>query len=168
ALLGEVSSTAEVKADEGDPTPPNNKQVLKTKVIAESHLSIEGHSASSNPVVAGRLEPLTYSFRVRNAGPSNATRVKVTDDLPDEVSFVSFVKAPPECKHRNGTIECTNLRIAATAKVDVSFLVKVKPSARGTLVNKAEVTATEDPERHAHTLPTGVLRWTDLSITKDA
>ena len=44
-------------------------------------------SDSPDPVIAGT--DVTYSINVTNGGPSNATSVVVTDNLPPEVSFIS-------------------------------------------------------------------------------
>ena len=126
ATRGLLRSLAMARATEGDPTPSNNGRTATTTVIARSDLSIEkGHSRNS--IVAGDGQPLTYTLRVRNAGPSDATQVAITDDLPQEVGFVSA----PGCEHTGGRVTCRIVRLAAAASVAKGITVQAKPSARG-------------------------------------
>lgn len=171
---GPLLSSAVASAKEGDSNVGDNRSKdVKTEVIAESALSIETHAASRTSVIAGEPKLLTYTFRVKNYGSSDATKVKVTDDLPDEVSFVRFVKAPRSCRHPGGNVECTISRIAKDASIDVSFQVKIKSSARNSLSNTVLVDA-DEPEPRDHPKPrpisssliVDVTRKTDLFFTK--
>jgi uncharacterized repeat protein (TIGR01451 family) len=157
-----LRSTATVRALEGDPTPSNNTREVTTAVIARSDLSIK-MSQSRDSVVAGDGQPLTYTLRVRNAGPSDATQAVVTDDLPKDVSFVSA----PGCAHAGGQVTCTIGRLAATASVEKEIKVNVKPSAQGLLNNTARVAVLGEinPADNVTTRTTGVIRKTDLSVT---
>jgi uncharacterized repeat protein (TIGR01451 family)/uncharacterized repeat protein (TIGR02543 family) len=69
----------------------NNIEDAKTAAEATTHvenadLSIT-NSASPNPVVTG--SNATYSLTVTNNGPSDASNVTVTDNLPGNMAFVS-------------------------------------------------------------------------------
>lgn len=166
-----VSSTAEVTANEGDPSSLNNKATVKTTVKTLIDLAIEEHSPSLNSVIAGKSK-LIYTFRVKNYGPSDATQVKVTYHLPADVRFEKLVKAPQGCKRLD---ECTIPRITPGTSVGISLLVNVEPSARKSLVNTVQVSAIEpepgpgpDPRPNISALTVGVIRITDLSLAKEA
>ncbi|MEZ4634901.1 MAG: hypothetical protein R2856_07990 [Caldilineaceae bacterium] len=47
-------------------------------------------------------EPITYTLQLRNAGPSVARNVRITDTLPAQVTFVSA----PDCSSNNGDVIC--------------------------------------------------------------
>lgn len=173
AARGRLDSMAEVKADQADSAPPDNRQAVKTTVIARSDLSIEkeaarkphlevaGCSLALNPdvfAVAGcRLE---YTLRVHNAGPSDATQVTVTDTLPDKVCLLSG------CATRTVTFPIIPRIAAGKSAPPVLLTVNVAPSAGDTLVNQARVTAPEGS--NSAPLATEVRFETDLSITKTA
>src|SRR3954454_24970746 len=163
AVRGGLTASAKVTSILGDPTPANNQQTVKTTVRAQSDLWIE-MTPSVNPVVAGT--PLTYALRVHNDGPSDATKVKVTDLLPGTVDFAPSPGCSPS---GGGTVTCNISGIAAGAFATLSLNVNVKPSATGTIENTVQVTANENdpgPKPNSVTVATNVTRRTDLSIKK--
>ncbi len=164
-----LPSTASVKANEGDPIPDDNSNTVTTEVIAISDLSIET-LALPEAVVAGRV--LTYKFRVHNAGPSDATRVVMTDALQGDV------KPNSRCESQQvGVVLCTNPTIATIAaheSAEVSFTVRVEPSAKDDSVVKstilvAAVEPEPDPDLGANSVSfeTSVLRRANLSVNID-
>lgn len=81
AEVQSFSNTATVSAKTPDPVTNNNTVTITTPVKPSADLSIQ-KTAVPNPVVAGRL--LVYQLEVKNAGPSNAASVTVSDSLPLE------------------------------------------------------------------------------------
>lgn len=162
AARGFLKSLVTARSTEGDPTLSNNVREATIPVIARSDLSIEKEH-SRNLVVAGDGKPLTYTLGVRNAGPSDATQVVMTDDLPQQVGFVSA----PGCEHAGGRVTCRIGRLAAAASVAKRITVQAKPSAQELLMNTARVAALEEinPTDNVTTRTTGLVRRTDLSIT---
>lgn len=97
-------------------------------------------SSSANPVIVG--SQTTYTVTVTNKGPNPATKVKLTDDLPSGVKFVS---ASSGCTRSGLTITCSIASLAAGEQV--SFNITVTPTAVGAFSNSASVVGTEtDPE----------------------
>ena len=76
-------------ADDGsknvDPTPANNA-TTDTDTVPEADLSL---TKSVNDATPDRNQALVFTLTVHNAGPSNATSVRVTDLLPAGLTFVS-------------------------------------------------------------------------------
>lgn len=118
---------------------------------------------SPDPVIAGST--LTYTLEVSNNGPSAATGVIMTDDLPPGVTLVSA----PGCSQAGGTVTCDLGHLASGAGRPVTLVVNVAPATTGTLINKASVAANVfDPNvlNNSTTEITVVDREADLALTK--
>jgi uncharacterized repeat protein (TIGR01451 family) len=99
-----------------------------------------------DPVGVGRR--LTYTIKVKNRGPDQATGVTITDQLPAGVRFVSVSSPGGSCSHAAGLVTCTYgspVRVGARGAVTVKIVV-VAPSTTGPISNTAHVSANEtDP-----------------------
>jgi uncharacterized repeat protein (TIGR01451 family) len=99
-------------------------------------------TASPNPATA--LANFTYRITVTNNGPSPATNVTVTDQLPSGPSFVSATPSQGSCSG-NPTVTCNFGAIANGAVAIVN--ITVTPQTPGQLSNTASVVAAEnDPD----------------------
>ena len=140
-----------------------NSVVESTTVIPAADLSVT-KSDSPDPVPLGGS--LTYTLTIANGGPSAATGVKLTDMLPEGVSFVSATPSQGSCDG-TGTVIC-NLHILNVGDNSVVAVVVI-PEAVGTIANSAQVVGNEaDPstEDNSITEATTVDPTADLSITK--
>jgi uncharacterized repeat protein (TIGR01451 family)/CSLREA domain-containing protein len=120
---------------------------------------------SPEPVTAG--DNLTYVITVNNNGPDTATAVTVTDDLPDEVSFVSATPSEGECEGTD-VVTCELGEMASGAEETVTIVVEaVTP---GEVQNTASVSATEtdpNPDNNSATAMNNVTQvQADLGINK--
>jgi uncharacterized repeat protein (TIGR01451 family) len=110
-------------------------------VVADADLAIT-KADSPDPVKV--RAPLTYTLTVTNHGPSPATGVTVTDQLPTGVTFGSASASQGSCSQATGTVTCMlgNLGVSTSATVTIT----VTPTATGTLTNTAHVDGNEaDP-----------------------
>lgn len=142
-------------------TAPTLSEPLATPVQVVTDLSVSKES-SPNPVTAGR--DLTYTFLVTNDGPSDARNVKITDRLPDGLSFVGSSQLSAQsctCQEPNGgppcgtdtttaTVTCTVPRVPNRGSDSVAFTSGVRPSVHEgeVLQNQATVEVMEGVDRN--------------------
>jgi uncharacterized repeat protein (TIGR01451 family) len=113
--------------------------------IAQANLVLT-KTGAPNPVNAG--SQLTYTLTTQNNGPSDATGMVLTDTLPAGVQYVSASGAGAgTATVSNGTVTLQLGTLAAgAAPLTTTIVVGVAATTSGTLVNNAEVTATDaDP-----------------------
>ncbi|HYW71090.1 MAG TPA: SBBP repeat-containing protein, partial [Pyrinomonadaceae bacterium] len=108
---------------------------------ASANLSLT-KTASPNPAITNAN--LTYRLIVTNNGPSPATNVVATDNLPPGVTFVSATPTQGSCSGTT-TLTCNLGALARNAFAIIS--VVVVPQSAGTLTNNASVAGSEtDPD----------------------
>jgi len=158
AIPGSIlTNSAVATGDQTDPDPSDNTAEVPVEVLPAVDLELRKTSfgevtTTGNPpgtalltdaVTAGRL--LTYTLTVTNSGPSLATGVLITDDLP---AGAVFVFASPGC---DGTapplVVCTmpDLAAASTAQVTIAVLVGAGVPA-GSVLDNAAVASAEQPD----------------------
>jgi uncharacterized repeat protein (TIGR01451 family) len=102
ATEGPLTNTAAVSAATSDPKLSNNADSFVTVVGPAADLSL----GKTGPATATPGGHLTYHLSVLNSGPSVATSVSVTDDLPAGVVFESATGVGWTCA-ANGNVSVT-------------------------------------------------------------
>ncbi|TVS19551.1 MAG: DUF11 domain-containing protein, partial [Planctomycetaceae bacterium] len=164
--MGTLVNTATVSGNEQESDTSNNSASVTTTIQPMVDLAIF-KADSPDPVIAG--QELTYILSVVNNGPSNATGVMVTDQLPEEVQFQSGSASQGSLIHTNGMVSVDLGDLAAGATATVNIVVQVDPATRGTITNTANVTSNEpdsQPDNNTDSEPTWVQAQVDLAITK--
>lgn len=166
-----VDDTATAHSTTPDPVSGNNTATGRLSISPKVSLAIT-KSASPSPVTAGT--GLTYTLTVSNGGPSPATNVVVTDELPAAVTFTTATPSQGNCgPAQNGVLTCTLGTVASGGSATVTVVVGV-PSATpdGTvLANQATVRGDEpDPDNSDNlaTVSVTVRAVADLSLAKAA
>jgi uncharacterized repeat protein (TIGR01451 family)/LPXTG-motif cell wall-anchored protein len=157
-------NTATVSAATADPDLTNNTDQVTTTVTALADLSMSKKGPAS--VVAGGT--VSYSIKVKNAGPSTATSVSVSDTLPAGVSFVSASGSGWTCGQAAGVVTCTRPTLTTGAAPVITINVTA-PVGAATSVNTATVSAaTADPDLTNNTdqVTTTVGAAADLQLVK--
>ncbi|MEW6682907.1 MAG: DUF11 domain-containing protein [Nitrospirota bacterium] len=164
---GTLTNTAAVSSTTHDPSSGNNTSTATTTVYPSANLSITKTGPSTG--IVG--QSISYTIVVSNAGPSAATGVSVTDNLPAGVTYgsASWTGASTgTCTFASPTVTCSIGTLASGASVTIT--ITVTPTVNGTLNNSATVSSpTWDPTPGDHTTPpvtTTVTSSADLAITK--
>ncbi len=90
---------------------------------------------SVDPITAPGI--LTYTLTAANNGPSSATNVVVTDNLPSTVTFVSVASSQGSCAEAALVLTCGPGTIVTGVSATVT--IEVIPNETGTLNNQAFV-----------------------------
>ena len=167
-----VNSAVVNQGNVPDTNPDNNAAQVTTAVTAGADVSIT-KSVSPAPAAAG--SQVTYALTVRNAGPSTATNVAVTDVLPENFVLDGASSASAfACTDVNrSTVTCTVASLASGTQATINLLVSVPSTgtnSSGTVTNTATVsTSTPDPVAANNTASvalTVIPDGADLSISK--
>ena len=163
ATAGARTNTASATTTTPESDTGNNSGSIGFTVQSQADLSVT-KVASPNPVVPG--ENLTYSLQIRNAGPSQAAGVTLTDTLPAGVVFVSGTGG---CTNAGRTVTCAIGTIAAGATASRDIVVSTPDTIPGgTLTNTATVTSSNDPDtsNNSASFVSSTNPSADLSLTK--
>lgn len=160
-----IQNTAAVNSSTSDPVPGDNTSTTQLNPAIETDLSVV-KSVSPAEVSAGQT--LTYNLAVRNAGPSDASNVVLSDVIPEGLTLLSVTGAP-ECTAAGNTVECNWPTFAMGAVVDLTVTARVDPdAAAGTLTNTATVVAPSDvnPSNNASSADVEVVQSADVVVEK--
>ena len=137
---GTFTDTASVNGVETDPVAGNNSGSQTTTVAAVSDLSVTKTGTAS--IYWGNNA--TYTVKVKNLGPDDATSIDVTDSISGPATFVSGSAAGGACTISAGLVHCPVGALAAGATSTVTLVVSGDDP--GTIVDKAHAQGAElDP-----------------------
>jgi uncharacterized repeat protein (TIGR01451 family) len=144
---GVITNTATVTSDAVDPAPTNNVFSTTTPVTPVANLSIS-KAQSFITGITGTITPtaqLTYTILVTNNGPSSATSVTVTDNLPAGLIFVSATGSGWTCSFSALTVTCTRptLTVGAAPAIQIVASAPITPGL--VLTNTATVNSATHP-----------------------
>jgi uncharacterized repeat protein (TIGR01451 family) len=162
----DVNDVALASSATPDPNLENNEATSGLSFEASADLSI----AKSGPATATPGTNIVYTLSVDNLGPSIATGVVVTDELPAGVDFVSAVASVGTFSAVSGTVTWSVGNLAPSDPVQtLDITVFIQPAATGQLVNSAAVSSmTSDPDlsNNIATLTTTLDAEAGLTVTK--
>jgi uncharacterized repeat protein (TIGR01451 family) len=166
AQAASLTNTATVTSATPDPDLTNNTSSVSTGVTAQADLSL----VKSGPATAVAGSQITYAVDVANAGPSDASDLRVTDTLPAGTTFVSAGGTGWACTNAgDASVTCTLASLAAgSSAASISVVVNAPAQAAGLLNTASVASTTADPDtgNNADSVATTVTASADLSLTK--
>ncbi len=162
--IGGVTNTVSVTTT-GDLNPANNSTTDPTTVRAGVDLSIV-KAESRDPITA--TNSLSYTLSVRNAGPSTAPSVRVTDVLPRGMTFVNASGAGWSCSLSGTRVICRRASLPIGAAPTI-VITATAPADGGVITNTATVRSSGFefvPVDNTASVTTTVTAVSDLSISK--
>jgi len=139
---GALSNTASVTGSPTDPHPGNNSATSTTTVLPVPPIRADlAVIQTDSPDPGAIAEPLVYTLTATNNGPSAATGVQITDNLPVGVVLTTPPIPSQGTCGGTGPIVCPlgTLPSGASATVTINAL----PTQAGTASNTASVVAVE-------------------------
>jgi uncharacterized repeat protein (TIGR01451 family)/gliding motility-associated-like protein len=161
---GNYTNTATVNGNENDPDKTNNSSSVSPSSTAVSDVSVTKTVSNGMPDVGSSV---TFIISANNAGPSNATNVKISDALPSGYEFISATPAGSTTYDQNTGIWNIG-SLMAGSNINLSIVAQIK--ADGNYANSASVSSASERDPNnanntavATTTPVAV---SNLSISK--
>ncbi|MCM3779780.1 DUF7507 domain-containing protein [Microbacterium hydrocarbonoxydans] len=139
-----LTNTATVTGSRFDPVPANNTATASGISAALADLSVTKTHSPAAPVAG---QNVTYTLTTRNAGPSEARDVRLSDPLDPDTSFVSAAPGQGACSVVDGILGCDLGTLAPGATVVTTVVVQIAAGATAVVQNSVAVTSsTPDPD----------------------
>lgn len=132
--LGPITNIASAAGTLPDNNTANNAVTNLSQVVPNANLAI-GMADRPNPVWLG--DNLVYAIAITNLGPSAATNVVVTNQLPAGVNFISAATSQGSCTRSGDTIRCDLGTMTANAQANIA--VTIRPTLTGLISSSASV-----------------------------
>ncbi|WP_162244647.1 IPTL-CTERM sorting domain-containing protein [Acidovorax sp. Leaf160] len=135
------TNTATVNSlDIGDPIRGNNSASVTTSILPRVDATV---AKTVNPSSAVRVgQPMVYTVTARNAGPSTANELVITDVMPANTTFISVgtpsnggVCSSVPTVGAGGTLSCRWTNVAGNSNRTVTFTVRPLAAALNTTIN---------------------------------
>jgi uncharacterized repeat protein (TIGR01451 family) len=135
STLGDVTNTVTTGSQTTDPNSANDSASVTTIVSAEADLAITKTSDVSSVELGGTV---VYTLFVENFGPSDATNVVITDNLPAEQVLVDSSGCAED---PNGAPSCTLGTLASGSSTTVTLTAQIRRPGAGFQRNTASVSS---------------------------
>lgn len=161
-----VNEGSFVVAGGGDSDPSNDSDTAQTDLTPEFDLSITKTADDTTPDPGSNV---TYTIDLTNAGPSTATGVVLTDDVPNGMTFVSGTLDGQDATLSGDIVTFSSITLDDGEVQSATLIFTVGVDASGSITNTANVTADpgeSDPSDNTATEDVDVTAQADLSVTK--
>ncbi len=146
---------------------------LPAQAQAQTADIVVNHADAPDPGPAGGT--FTYTIRLDNNGPNNATNVRLTDTLPSGSTFISATPSAGACAApASGVVNCTigNIPFTQPTTTSQTVILKIKLPAAGVYTNTLSATSdTSDPNpgnNSNNAESTTAVSASDLQLTASA
>ncbi len=137
-VVGDTSSANFPTSSPLQPALRGGQDAFIVKLGIEADLAI-AKTASRNPALVNNN--FSFTLTVTNNGPSAATGVTVTDQLPAGTTFVSAASSQGSCANNAGAVTCGIGNLAVRGKASITLTVT--PTSAGVITNTASVAGNE-------------------------
>jgi uncharacterized repeat protein (TIGR01451 family) len=152
AITDDVENQASADGDTDDPDPTNNEDLVSAVPEPSADLSV----VKTAPAQVTTGNTITYTITVTNQGPSIATDVVVTDQLPDGVLVTDASVAVGDCVNEQETVVCSLGNLVPDRVVTLTIVAFAEgvdePTVRSNTVTVES--ATPDPDTSDNTSTT--------------
>jgi len=166
---GSITNTVAVSGGGANDLPAGNTATVTTPLAPVVDVQVV-KTGPATAVPGGAS--IAYNLAIQNSGPSVATNVNVTDDLPAGVTIQSVtLNGTPVANTGTGgdvAFVIPTLGVGAANAATVVITVAIDPAATGSLSNTATVSATGDttPANNTSTISTALTPTADVTVTK--
>ncbi|MBD2043102.1 DUF11 domain-containing protein [Microcoleus sp. FACHB-672] len=138
---GTLTNTATVAPPGGvtDPNNTNNQSQDTTEIVPPADLAVTKTVDNPNPTVG---QNINYTVTLTNTGPSTATNVAITDQIPAGLTFISAT--PSQGTYDNTTGLWTVGTLANGASVTLTISATVNTT--NPITNTATISASDQPD----------------------
>lgn len=163
---GSIDNTGSITVSGGESDTTNNSDTASTALVPEFDVTISKTASTTTPNPGANV---TYTIDLTNAGPSTATGVVLTDDIPAGLTFVSGTIEGQSASSDGTTVTFPAIDLADQETVSATLVFTVGVDASGTLTNTASVTADTgetDTTNNSDTADITATPRADLTVTK--
>jgi uncharacterized repeat protein (TIGR01451 family) len=158
-----VNTATKTTQTEADPNPANDQSSLSLNAINTADIQVT--KAISNPAPAVDQQ-VTFTVTATNLGPSPATGVVITDQLPPGLTVVSATPSQGAYDPASGAWTAGSIAASQSAVLSITATV----TRAGTFTNTATKTAANEPDPNpandSGSITATAGRVADLSVTK--
>ena len=140
ASSGTINNTAAVSSDANDGNS-GNSEATSSPIVAGPPVADLELTKTTGSTVATTGGTVVYTITVTNNGPSPATNVVVTDDLPAGLTLNSATPSQGTC-NASDPVTCSLGTLLSGASATITLSTEVVATS-GTISNTASVTSTE-------------------------
>ncbi|XZE35550.1 SdrD B-like domain-containing protein [Pirellulaceae bacterium SH501] len=183
-----IANTGTADSDDSAGVTANANTPLARNIDLAITKAITTNPASTaTPATAAPNSTFTYTVVARNDGPSAATTVRVTDNLPDGIRIISATSSdgtdtitiPASAQDTTASnpddliIEVGDLDVGSANQTTITIVGVVLPGTTGTFTNVATIAATDttgniesDTSDNSASVAANAPRTVDLAVTK--
>ncbi len=120
---GSIVNTATINSnDVTDPDPDNNESTFITPIQGLSDLSVQKTVDNNTPYVGDQV---TFTITITNNGPSQATNISVTDQLPTGYTYVSHTVSAGSYDNVSGIWTISSIDYPGFAVLTITAIVNL-------------------------------------------
>ncbi|MDQ8043621.1 MAG: CARDB domain-containing protein, partial [Patulibacter sp.] len=164
-----VTVDPSIAGSDPDPDTTNNHAAAAVTINAAGDVQV---TETVSPSTVNPGSNATFTFTVKNNGPSTSTGIVFSDTLPSGATFVSATPSQGSACTGSATISCALGSLASGASATVTVILKPTTASAGTSVaNPGSVSATTfdyDTSNNASTASVTVNPAADLRTTVGA